>query len=254
MYLQERQEKILEYVNQHENASTKELSKLFSTSLVTIRSDINELDRKGMLLKTHGGAISLLGKIDFETPSYVKNMINVDAKKKIGEAAASLISDNDVVIFDSGTTTLQIASAITKKNITAITNDLKIAMVLAEKGITLVMPGGQVTTSVFSLTGTDTVDFFKRIRANKLFLGVDAIDFKFGITNRTLLEIGVKQAMIDATEEIIAVFDHSKCGKKVFAKLCDTKRLNMVITDCLTQEDKELLREAGVEPVIADKR
>lgn len=254
MFLQERQEKILEYVNQHETASTKELSQLFQLSLVTIRSDINELDRKGLLLKTHGGAMSLLGKMDFETPAFVKNMINVDAKKKIGELAASMISDNDVVIFDSGTTTLQIASAITNKNITAITNDLKIAIVLAEKGITLVMPGGTVTSSVYSMTGTDTVEFFKRIRANKLFLGVDAIDLEDGITNRTLLEIGVKQAMMDASEKTIAVFDHSKCGKKVFARLCGIESLDMVITDRLDDNERERLQQEGVEVVVTSAK
>lgn len=254
MFLQERQEKILEYVNQHEKASTKELSQLFKLSLVTIRSDINELDRRGLLLKTHGGAISLLGKMDFETPVLVKNMINADEKKKIGEAAAELISDNDVVIFDSGTTTLQVASAIVKKNITAITNDLKIAIVLAEKGINLVMPGGTVTPSVYSMTGTETVDFFRRIRANKLFLGVDAIDIKEGITNRTFTEIGVKKAMMEAAEQKIAVFDHSKCGKKVFAKLCETNQLDMVITDFLSKEEQEYLEQAGVKTVITSQK
>ena len=254
MFLQERQEKILEYVNKHEKASTKELSQLFQLSLVTIRSDINELDRRGLLLKTQGGAISVLGKMDFETPALVKNMINADAKKRIGEMAAAMISDNDVVIFDSGTTTLQIASAITKKNITAITNDLKIAIVLAEKGINLVMPGGTVNPSVYSMTGTETVDFFRKIRANKLFLGVDAIDIRDGITNRTFTEIGVKKAMIEAAEKKIAVFDHSKCGKKVFAKLCETTQLDMIITDVLDSDEQEYLKQAGVETVITNHK
>jgi DeoR family fructose operon transcriptional repressor len=254
MFLQERQEKILEYVNKHEKASTKELSQMFQISLVTIRSDINELDRKGLLLKTHGGAMSLLGKFDFETPSFVKDMINVDAKKKIGEAAASLISDNDVIILDSGTTTLQVANAITKKNITVITNDLKIALVLAEKGISVIMPGGTVVPNIYAVSGTDTEDFFRRIRANKLFLGVDAIDFDEGISNRTLRDVGVKKTMIDAAKKVIAVCDHSKCGKTVFAMLCKTDRLDMFITDELGSEDRKNLLLKGVEPIVTSEK
>lgn len=252
MFLQERQEKILEYVNQHETATTKELSRLFQISLVTTRSDINELDRKGLLLKTHGGAMSLLGKMDFETPFLVKNAINMEAKKKIGEAAAALIADNDVVILDSGTTTLQIALALQKTNITAITNDLKIATILAEKGISLVMPGGTVMSSVYALVGTQTVDFFRNIHANKLFLGVDAVDLKAGITNRKLMDIGVKNSMIGASEQIIAVCDHSKVGKRVFAKLCDTDQLDIFITDWLEPDEQKQLEEAGVKPIVTD--
>lgn len=107
-------------------------------------------------------------------------------------------------------------------------------------------------SSVYALVGTQTVDFFRNIHANKLFLGVDAVDLKAGITNRKLMDIGVKNSMIGASEQIIAVCDHSKVGKRVFAKLCDTDQLDIFITDWLEPDEQKQLEEAGVKPIVTD--
>jgi len=126
MFQIERQEKILQYINEKQTVRTQELSDLFDMSLVTIRSDINDLARRGLIIKSHGGAMSVQRRMNLEIPSVIRSQQNVEVKQEIASIAADLIEDDDVIILDSGSTTLEIAKRIKSRGVTAITNDLKI--------------------------------------------------------------------------------------------------------------------------------
>ena len=251
MFQAERQERILEYINTNKKVRTKELSRIFNTSMVTIRADLNDLDEKGMIIKAHGGAMAISDRLNLEIPSQSKSRHNLDAKRAIARQAADLVKENDVVILDAGSTTLEIAKLIKNKAITVITNDLKIGVTLAPSGsVTLIMTGGTVEPMVYTLCGMETVEFLRGIKANKMFLGCDAVDPRKGVSNRTLLEVGVKKAMIQASEQVIAVADGSKHGKQVFAHVCDASDLDVLVTDRIPRKEKEALEKLGVEVVV----
>lgn len=252
MFQIERQEKILQYINKKKKAHIKELSDVFDVSKVTIRRDLDELADKGLIIKTHGGVMSIMNKFSYEIPYSSKSEINNEAKKKIGIAAAKLVDDGDIVIIDSGSTTLEVARNIKSQNITVLTNDIKISMEIAQiHNAKLIVAGGVLNESVYTLTGSQTVDTFKKVHVNKTFLGCDAFDLTYGITNRTMQEVEVKKSMIDAAEEVIVVTDSSKLNKKVFCFLCEISEIDKLIIDQIDESLKKELEEKGVEVIIA---
>ena len=115
MYQEERLKLITDYVNKNKQVSTHELSEKFKTSLVTIRSDLNILSEKGLLIKTHGGAVTNSYRINDVIPSNIKFKKNVAEKKKIAKLASRYINDGDVIILDSGSTTLELAKILKAK-------------------------------------------------------------------------------------------------------------------------------------------
>ena len=247
MFQIERHEKILSYINKNKKVSTRELSEAFGMSVVTIRADINALADRGLIVKSHGGALSLQSLMSFEIPSAKKFQQNVESKQKIAALAVDLIHDDDVIILDAGSTTLEIAKRIHSKPVTVITNDLKVSVTLAEKpNVHLLVTGGQLIPSVYTLAGANTIEYFSRIKVNRLFMGCDALDFKWGISNRTMEEIAVKQAMMRASNEIIVVSDHSKFDQQVFAHLCDLNEFHTLVTDQIPSDKREILENLGI--------
>ena len=243
----ERQEQILNYINEKQHVKTQELAQAFDASLVTIRNDINELAKRGLVIKTHGGAVCCQHSPNMEIPSVIRFQENIESKQAIASLAVQLIEDGDVIILDSGSTTLEIARRITAQNVTVITDDIKIAVTLADRGgISLMMTGGTLLPSVYTLVGAQAINFIRTIRVKKLFLGCDAIDFEWGISNRTMEEIQVKDAMIHAAHEVIAVADCSKFNRQVFARLCGMEALNTLITDRIEPDVRERLESLGL--------
>ena len=253
LFQAERQEQILNYINENKKVRTKDLSRIFNTSMVTIRADLNELDEKGLIIKAHGGALAISDRLNLEIPFQSKSRHNMESKRRIAKQAVQLIAENDVIILDAGSTTLEIAKLIKGKKLTVITNDLKIGVTLAQNSsVTLIMTGGTVEPMVYTLCGMETVAFLQGIKANKMFLGCDAVDPHKGVSNRTLLEVGVKRAMIQASEQIIAVADETKHGKQVFARVCDISDLDMLVTDRISQHNKEILEKSGIRVIVDD--
>lgn len=254
MFQIERQEKILQYINKKKKANVKELSTMFDVSKVTIRRDLDELAEKGLVIKTHGGVMSITSKLSYEIPYSSKSEVNSEAKRKIGIMAAKLIDDGDIIILDAGSTTLEVAKSIRNDNITILTNDIKISMEVAHKrNIDLIVSGGSLSESVYTLIGNQTIEFFRKVRVNKTFLGCDAVDIAYGITNRTIEEVAIKKAMIEAAEEVIVVTDSSKLNKKVFCFLCDISVINKLIIDQIDETSRKELEEKGIEVLIANQ-
>jgi DeoR/GlpR family transcriptional regulator of sugar metabolism len=247
MFQIERQEKILRFINESQKANTDELANAFSVSKVTIRRDIDLLASKGLLLKTHGGAVSVKWSFIREIPFSAKAEINLSAKKAIGIAAAQLIENGEIIILDSGSTTLEIAKCINNTDVTVLTNDIKIAMELAAKpNVHVIVSGGNLDSTVFSLIGSIPINFFKDIHVNKTFLGCDAVDLKFGISDRSFESCVVKRAMMQAADEVIMVTDSSKLNKRVFTHICDISAINKLIIDEIDEQDKKAYIEKGV--------
>lgn len=233
MLAEERRRRIADHVRRHGRAEVTELSALFGVSRMTVRRDLAALATGGLLARSWGGALVAEESLSTEMPYALKRRDNEEIKRRIGQHAAALVRDGEVVILDGGSTTFHIATHLRgKRGLTVVTNDLKIGIEIALlPAITLVTTGGILQAGGFSLLGPQAEDFLAGIRANRAFLGADAVDPARGASTRTLLEVAVKRAMIAAATEAILVADHTKFARQAFAQFCRIDELAMVITD-----------------------
>jgi DeoR/GlpR family transcriptional regulator of sugar metabolism len=250
----QRREKIFDLIKEDGQAKVISLSRLFKVTEVTIRQDLERLEKDGCIVREHGGAY--LKNIDLNVRSLsLQNQENLAQKMKIAAKAVEFINEGDTIILDSGSTTTEIAKLINGyNNLTVITNALNIALILgANAGINVIVTGGEFKAPTLSLTGQKAADFFQNLHVDKLFLATAGIALKSGLTYPGISDICVKRAMIESANEIYLVADSSKIGKNSFASLGALSLINYLITDSqIKPEDIEWLKNYDVEFVIAD--
>ena len=253
MMANQRREKILEFLREDGSAKVIELSKIFKVSEVTIRQDLEKLEKDGLVKREHGGAF--LKEVEQQVRTFsLMNQTNLEKKAAIGKTAAELIEDGDTVILDSGSTTTEIANHLLgRKNLTVITNALNIALILgAEPGIELIMTGGEFKPPTLSLTGQKAADFFHDVHVDKLFLATAGISLRSGLTYPSLSDIVVKKAMIDVAETVYLVADSTKFGKGAFASLGALSLIDYIITDSdIMDQHLQLFRDHEIELIIS---
>ena len=252
MLSEERRQKIIETIEKNKRIIVKEIAKTFNISEVTIRKDLELLEKRGLLNRVHGGAILTTGSLLTDLAITEKENINPHEKERIARKAKEFIESGDVIILDSGSTTTQIARQIkSEKGITVITNAVNIASELAQSAVSLILTGGNLREKSFSLVGPIAEDSLTKITAQKLFLGVDGIDFDYGLTTPNLLEAKVNRMMMQAAVETILVADSSKFGRKSLGIIASIKDVNKVITDNnINESDYKKLKNLGIEVYI----
>lgn len=253
MMANQRREKILELLKEDGSAKVINLSRIFRVSEVTIRQDLEKLEKDGLVKREHGGAY--LKEIENQVRNFsLMNQSNLDKKASIGKTASELIEDGDTIILDSGSTTTEIANQLLgRKNLTVITNALNIALLLgAEPGIEVIMTGGEFKPPTLSLTGQKAADFFSDVHVDKLFLATAGISLRSGLTYPSLSDIVVKKAMIDVAEVVYLVADSTKIGKGAFASLGALSLIDYIITDSDIRNDQlQLFRDHEIELIIS---
>jgi DeoR/GlpR family transcriptional regulator of sugar metabolism len=245
----ERRTKILSLVEELGKVSVAELSRRFNTSEVTIRSDLKDLQLRGLVQRAHGGAIRV-ETVSVDQSLQVKSGLHADEKRRIGAAAAALVQDGESIILDSGTTTQQIARQLrTKKGLKIITNGLNIATELAGlPEIQVIMLGGIVRQNSGSVVGQFAQEMLEQLFADKLFLAVDAVDPEFGLSTPNLEESEVNQTMVRIARERILVADSSKFGKRSLSRIVSLSDLDRIITDTSMPESMQAeLRSRGLD-------
>lgn len=255
LLVEERRRLIVEYVEANGRATVEELAARFGTSTVTIRNDLESLDRIGAIARSHGGALPATQPVTTDVPLSIKETRSHPQKLRIGQAAAKLIKDGETIILDSGSTTVEIARQIRQmrfESLTVVTNALNIALELSGlPNIRVMMLGGLLRQTSYSLVGPDAEQALSRISADKLFLGVDGLDPLVGVTTPDPLEASLNALMIRVSRETIAVFDASKLGQRSLSVITPLQTLNTVITDSSAPGDMvEALQEAGVKVVL----
>lgn len=237
----DRRAKIIDLIEQVGIVKVAALSIKFSVSEVTIRNDLVQLEKKNVLIRAHGGAMKYqrVG-IDFELD--IKSKKHLEEKERIGKRAAELIKDGDTIIIDSGTTTLQIAKNLARiNNLTVITNSLNIAgQLVGQSNVKVIMPGGMLRRKSLSLIGPVAENSIKNYYCDKVFLGVDGIDTKYGISTPNSEEAHLNNIMINISREIIVVTDSSKFCRKSFAFIAPLSKIDTIITDKNIPEDEKL--------------
>lgn len=228
----QRREKIQEYLSIHQIARTADLMELLEASEATVRRDLEWLEQKGVLERTHGGAI-LNQRVTFEQ-EYQQRLKNFpEEKKRIGQLAASLIKDGDIVFVNSGTTATQVLQHISPNpRIMIITNNTRILAEIGDPGFHLQLTGGEFQPRSNSLAGRFALDNLNLVFANKAILGVDGISLKHGLTVPTSPEAEVVRRMIEHTKgQVIVAADHSKWGAVSNFPVASVGEIDMLITD-----------------------
>lgn len=228
----ERRDGIIQTLYDEGKVRVDELSDKFSVTSVTIRNDLDFLEKKGILHRTHGGA--LLRKNVYEDPTLEeKQKLHSKEKQRIGQRAAEMIENGDSILLDSGTTSLEIARRIDdKKNLTIMTNAIKIALDLASKEeMTVMLTGGTMRSESYSLVGPDAETVIRNYYFDKLFLGVDGLDMELGLTTPNPMEAQLNRLMVERAREVIAVTDSSKLGRQSFSFICELEAIGTIITD-----------------------
>ncbi|MGH8268815.1 MAG: DeoR/GlpR family DNA-binding transcription regulator, partial [Steroidobacteraceae bacterium] len=230
------------------------LARQFATSAVTIRADLAALERAGSLVRSHGGALPPRDSLD--QPLTVKETLHHAEKVRIARLALSLIRDGETIILDSGTTTAEIAKQIREaplQSINVITNALNVAMLLASAPmVRLIMPGGILRRESNSLSGHIGESALAELRADRLFLGADAIDPTLGVMTPHLPEAQLNLKMIEIARQVIAVADSSKLMRRNISLIAHVEQLDTLITDSAAPASVvDELRQRGVEVLLA---
>ena len=231
-----------------------DLAAEFGISAATIRRDLIELEKEGLCIRKRGGAVRSAQGVTMEMPYEVKRLRNTEGKVRIAKAAIDLIENGDTIILDAGSTTYSLALLLhEKKNLTVVTHDLNIAVKLASNpNINLICTGGIARANVYTLQGTQVVDFIRNLKVDKSFIGADTIHEDEIIGNVNIEEVPIKQAMIKAAEQVILLADASKFGKTGFAKVAEIKDFDVFVTDnTVTQDQLSRFDKRNVKVIVA---
>lgn len=249
MALNQRRIKILNLIREDGHAKVQDLSKIFKVTDVTIRQDLEILEKMGYVQREYGGAfLKDLGS--FAKTQQLLNQTHIEEKREVAQKAVTLINEGECIILDSGSTTTEIAKLLTNfRNLTVITNAINIAFILGENpGINLIVTGGEFKAPTLSLTGKMAADSLKDIHANKLFLATAGISSNMQLTYPSLSDLMVKSAMIKSSDRIYLVADSTKIGISAFANLGSISLVNVLITDKnISRESIDKIRKKNVE-------
>jgi DeoR family transcriptional regulator, aga operon transcriptional repressor len=249
----ERQERMLRFVEQRQRVTVADICDQFGVSVATARRDLEVLAERGSVRRVHGGALAI-HRAPPELPALQRAGEQADEKRRIGQAAAALVADGETVFLSSGTTTLEVARSLRgQRRLTVITNSLLVLNELADaREITLVALGGLLRRSEMSFIGHITEQALAEVRADKVIIGIRAIDAEQGLTNDFLPETMTDRAIIRIAREVIVVADHSKCGRVSAAFVAPLSTMRTLVTDSGTPpEFVEALTAQGIRVLAA---
>jgi DeoR family transcriptional regulator of aga operon len=252
MLIEERRQHILVLLQKNGRVLVDELSSSLGLSRITIRKDLDYLESKNLLQRTHGGALPVSQSALADPPVQEKKNLHHEEKIRIAKAAAGMVSEGQCIILDSGSTTTEIARALEGfGRLTIITNALNIAAELAQSNVEVILVGGSVRKNSLSAVGPLAEDMLEQMHADIAFLGVDGFDLQSGLTTPNVLEARVNRAMIRSAQRVVAVYDSSKFNRRSLALIVPVNQIHAVITDDnLPQHGIDAMREAGIEVVL----
>ena len=248
----ERHQLILQHLKEHSRVNIQELSDLLEVSGVTIRKDLKVLEDKSLLFRTRGGG-SLANPYAFEKPVDEKALINAEEKQRIAKAALPLIELHDSIIIGSGTTVFELARCLyPTKPLTVITPAVKVAHELSGRiHVEVLQLGGLIRPNSYSVVGSQAERMLENLSCGILFIGVDGIDFDFGLSISNLIETSLNQKMIETAQSIAVMADGSKIGKRGIGKIGDLDQIQYFITDSgVSSEAIKTLEDRGIKVIV----
>jgi DeoR/GlpR family transcriptional regulator of sugar metabolism len=250
---EDRRRQIFELIREEGSARVSQLSRTFSVTEPTIRSDLEKLESQGLVMRDHGGAY-LRGIDALVRSQTLHHGENAEQKRCIGRRAAELVRDYDTLILDSGSTVTELArNLLDRRGLHIVTNALNIALIAGSvPSFTVIMTGGEFKAPTLSLTGENAAAVFQNVFVDKLFLATAGLTLEAGLTYPGFSDLPVKRAMIRAAGKVYLLADSSKIGRKSFATLGSLSAVHVLITDRgIDPLARRRLEASGIEVIVA---
>lgn len=230
---EDRQAKISEMVRAQNFVDIRTLTERFDISVATVRRDLGELEAAGHLRRTHGGAVSL-NQVAQDATNAARLVWKQAEKAAIASVVAAMVVDGDTVLFDAGTTALEVARKLTgRSSLTFISNGLDIVAELSRvDGQNIYSVGGEYTETNRSFRGPLAEHFIRQFNVDKLILNAASIDVDRGLICTTSpVNASIARAMIEVSRRVIVVADHSKFTKSSLSVVAKIEDIGVVVTD-----------------------
>jgi DeoR/GlpR family transcriptional regulator of sugar metabolism len=249
--MNERQAKITELVKGDNIINVRDLAGLFGVSQMTIRRDLDSLQKKGLIIRTHGGGISA-GKLRFLQEGFPDYSV-FSLKSAIGKAAAGLVSGGQTIAVDSGTTALEAAMHLPQgADITVATTSLCVAQALYGSDINVLLLGGFLRKNFPGTYGPITEQMLKQFHVDILFIGCDGAISDEGFYTADMHVADLEKVMVSIADKVVVVTESSKFGRRAFSRYATPGQVHAVVTDAgLTTEDRRNLEAAGISVITA---
>lgn len=241
-------------LSQENELSIRTLAERLHVSPMTIYRDLQELEKRQSIIRTVGGAII--------RPGSKKGYSWVDreesarpVKDVIGQEAASLIQDNEIVLLDAGTTVLAVARALREQSpLTIVTHSIPIIILQGNNpNRKLLIPGGQYQPETHSIVGPYVMDFLNDINADTLVMSASAVGVDLGLANVFMDSVAIQRTMIQRARRIILVADYSKFEKTAPMAIVPLSAVDVVVTDSRMPELlRQEIRDMGLDLIIVD--
>jgi DeoR/GlpR family transcriptional regulator of sugar metabolism len=256
MLIPERQSRLQELLAKRGMSDLDTLAAELRVSQSTIRRDLEQLEQRGLVSRTHGGVIWVGdGNADSNRRPYAFDQrmnYQVEPKRSIARAAAGLVSPGETILLDGGTTTFYLAQELLGQSLQLVTNSLPIAnLFLNDQRIELILSGGLMYPRYGVLLGPTAEQVLSTIHTKTLFLSVAGVNGG-ALYNQNLLLVQTEQRMMQQAQRIVLLIDSSKFGQQALAKLCELNQVDTVVVDSeLSDESGDEIRSAGCELIIA---
>ena len=252
---------LLELLARAGEVGVEELASSLGVSGATVRRDLDELSRQQMLVRTRGGAVA--SNVSYDLPLTYKAARHAPEKQRIGLAAARLVAPGSTVALNGGTTSTEVGRALACRTdlrgdagtpaVTVVTNALNIASELAvREQVKIVVTGGVVRPQSYELIGPLALPLLEGLALDYAILGADAIDAHDGASAHHEGEAAVSASMVERARAVVVVADSSKLGRRAFARVCPTSRIDVLVTsDGADEPTLDAFRARGTEVVVA---
>jgi DeoR/GlpR family transcriptional regulator of sugar metabolism len=262
MLREERLWRITQRLTREREVSSSQLASEFGLTAASVRMDLAELERRGIARRVYGGAVlagadAAYGVLALNEAHISERLVLQRAEKEaIGRAAAALIQDGETIMIDGGTTTYEVIRHLAdRRDLTVVScavNDLWQDLA-ARSDLEVFLTGGFLRAKSRSLVGEVAENMLRGFRANKAILGIDGISPEHGLTTLNFLEASIKRRMMEASQELIVVADHTKFGRIGLIPVADVERASTMVTDSgVPSEIAAALRQRGVRLLVAE--
>lgn len=253
MLMSERHNQVLQLVKEKTYASVEELSKLVYASPATIRRDLHELEKLGLIQRVRGGA-SIIGTDTGEVSSIIRKQTNVVEKRRIAAMVSPFLQDGSSYFLDSSTSAGAIIPHLIKlKDATVFTNSLENALLLTtgDCDVIVYLAPGVVQPKAASTVGSDTADFMRCFNCETLFFSCHGFSLEHGPSEGTIEQQRIKKIMVQQSKNRILLVDHTKFGISLVAPVCGLKDINVIVTDEMpAREYVEKFKEFGIRLIV----
>jgi DeoR family transcriptional regulator, fructose operon transcriptional repressor len=255
VYAEERQQAMARLVTERRRLSVTALAEEYAVTTETVRRDLSQLERLGLVRRVHGGAVPAGSLATIEAELDERATTNTELKEAIAVAALSqLPPDGSTVLVDAGSTTVRLASALPHdRRLIVFTHAVPVAARLAaHPRVELHLLPGRVRTTTQAAVGADTVAALQRLRADTVFLGTNALSRDHGLSTPDSDEAATKAAMVASARRVVVLADSTKLGTDSAIRFATLEQVDCLVTDDrISRDDHDELEQLGIEVVVA---